>query len=158
MRIPLFLRFRNFFSLRCSVFSRQAAGGWEASRDENGFSLFPLLMGGKNLSVKGGSFPGGRSNLERNFSLEKRSFRFIPHPPIDFFRKMLYNKFNVKAYVKPRRGKEVFLERGRKRWRAVSLRRRWRKRERKSGTGWCDPGMRGRKRCSMGYSRIKAET
>ena len=28
----------------------------------------------------------------------------------------------------------------------------------KSGTGWCDPGMRGRKRCSMGYSRIKAET
>lgn len=65
---------RNFFSLRCSVFSRQAAGGWEASRDENGFSLFPLLMGGKNLSVKGGSFPGGRSNLERNFSLEKKKF------------------------------------------------------------------------------------
>ena len=57
-------------------------------------------MGGKNLSMKGGPFPDGRPNLERNLSLKKRSFRFIPHPPIDFFRKMLYNKFNVKAYVK----------------------------------------------------------
>ena len=150
----------GIFSLLGSVFSRQAAGGWGAAWDENGFLLFLLHMGGKNLSVKGGPSPDGRSNLERNLSLKKKSFRFIPHPPIDFFRKMLYNKFNVKAYVKSMGGRKggLFLERGRKRWRAACLRRRRRERAEVRDRIWCNPGMIGRRRCFIGYSRIKAET
>lgn len=108
-----------------------------ATWDENGFLLFLLHMGGKNLSMKGGPFPDGRPNLERNLSLKKRSFRFIPHPPIDFFRKMLYNKFNVKAYVKSvGGGKEVFSwrEGGRGGERLVCVAGDGR--ERKSGTGY----------------------
>lgn len=108
-----------------------------AAWDENGFLLFLLHMGGKNLSMKGGPFPDGRPNLERNLSLKKRSFRFIPHPPIDFFRKMLYNKFNVKAYVKSMGGgKEVFSwrEGGRGGERLVCV--AGDRRERKSGTGY----------------------
>lgn len=126
-------------SFRCSVPSfpvrLRADGG--AAWDENGFLLFLLHMGGKNLSMKGGPFPDGRPNLERNLSLKKRSFRFIPHPPIDFFRKMLYNKFNVKAYVKSMGGgKEVFSwrEGGRGGERLVCVAGDGR--ERKSGTGY----------------------
>lgn len=111
--------------------------GGGAAWDENGFLLFLLHMGGKNLSEKDGPFLDGRSSLERNLSLKKRSFRFIPHPPIDFFRKMLYNKFNVKAYVKSMGGgKEVFSwrEGGRGGERLVCVAGDGR--ERKSGTGY----------------------